>query len=155
ATWRTTSARRTPTPRPRSCSAPATFPGGGCSGARCRQSRPESSPRPAGRELPWEVSAAISFPFRSTSSAVQSVELERLGPLVTRLECESDLGSLQGGFGDDDVVGTGLRLLKIRVIDLADCLVERSGDPLLYFGRVLELQIGRERSVGRGDYREP
>jgi hypothetical protein len=61
--------------------------------------------------------------------AVELVELERIRPLVARLERDGDLLASQSGLGENDMILEPLGSLELFVAHLADHLVERAGQP--------------------------
>src|SRR3972149_8610933 len=95
------------------------------------------------------------LPIQRKHLSVQGEELERLRPLLSRLEGNRHFLVVQGRFGDHDVIRHGLGLLQILCTHLTDRLAEGSRKPLLHLLRVPEFQVYGKGSMGRRHDRVP
>ena len=119
---------------------------------------------PAGLVPAWRERAAAVGLTPETLAAVldrdPSIEPPRVGSaeaeeLYRWLASPEGLTASVSTLGQRDVIRGLLGLRELLIAHAADGLVERPGEPLLYLGRVRELEIRRERSVRRGEHREP
>lgn len=68
------------------------------------------------------------------------------------LEHDRNLLIVEGRFGENDMVFNLLGVLELLGVCLANCLEERSVQPLLYLWRVLKRKIASERRVRNGHH---
>jgi len=92
---------------------------------------------------------------RRLGLSVEPVELKRFGPFLAWSERYGDLRPVERRLGQDHKVLERLGGLELGIGDTAYYLVERPRQPCGDFRRLAELQVARQRCMGRGEDGEP